>query len=183
MTGIIVVFPRIEDAKNIRNLLQRFGFEVVAVCTTGAGAILAADNLDSGIVVSGFRFPDMLYTGICDCLSPGIEFVLIASDGLLEESRESDIICLSMPIRAKDLIETVEMISANIARRIRREKAKPRIRSEKEKATISKAKIVLMERNHLTEEEAHKYMQKTSMDSGTNLLETAQMILSLMDNL
>jgi response regulator NasT len=36
-----------------------------------------------------------------------------------------------------------------------------------------------MERNNMTEEEAHRYMQKTSMDSGTDLVETAQMILSL----
>ena len=38
-----------------------------------------------------------------------------------------------------------------------------------------------MERNHMTEEEAHRYLQKTSMDSGTNLVETAQMLLTLMD--
>ncbi|HCO28049.1 MAG TPA: antitermination regulator, partial [Lachnospiraceae bacterium] len=39
---------------------------------------------------------------------------------------------------------------------------------------------VLMARNHMTEEEAHRYLQKTSMDSGTNMVETAQMILMLM---
>ncbi|MFR3319996.1 MAG: ANTAR domain-containing protein [Lachnospiraceae bacterium] len=33
----------------------------------------------------------------------------------------------------------------------------------------------------MTEEEAHRYLQKTSMDSGTNLVETAQMLLTLMD--
>lgn len=37
-----------------------------------------------------------------------------------------------------------------------------------------------MERNHLSEEEAHRYIQKSSMDSGTNMVETAQMILMLM---
>mgnify|MGYP000556223929 CR=1 FL=1 len=37
-----------------------------------------------------------------------------------------------------------------------------------------------MERNYLTEEEAHKYLQKCSMDSGTNLVETAQMVLTLL---
>ena len=36
-----------------------------------------------------------------------------------------------------------------------------------------------MERNHMTEEEAHRYLQKTSMDSGTNLVETAQMLLDV----
>ena len=36
MTGIVVVFPRMEDARGIRNLLVRSGFSVHAVCTTGA---------------------------------------------------------------------------------------------------------------------------------------------------
>ena len=33
----------------------------------------------------------------------------------------------------------------------------------------------------MTEEEAHRYLQKASMDSGTNMLETAQMVLTIMD--
>ena len=35
-------------------------------------------------------------------------------------------------------------------------------------------------KNHMTEEEAHRYIQKCSMDSGTNLVETAQMVLTLL---
>ena len=45
---------------------------------------------------------------------------------------------------------------------------------------FSEAKALLMERNKLTEEEDHQYMQKRSMDNGTGLTETAQMILSLL---
>ena len=30
------------------------------------------------------------------------------------------------------------------------------------------------------EEEAHRYIQKSSMDNGTNMVETAQMILTLL---
>ena len=40
--------------------------------------------------------------------------------------------------------------------------------------------LILGQRNNLTEEEAHRYMQKRSMDNGTGLTETAQMILSLL---
>lgn len=43
---------------------------------------------------------------------------------------------------------------------------------------IAEAKALLMERNNMTEEEAHRYIQKRSMDNGTGLTETAQMILS-----
>ena len=36
-----------------------------------------------------------------------------------------------------------------------------------------------MRRNGMAEPEAHKYLQKCSMDSGTGLLEAAQMVLEL----
>mgnify|MGYP002618652292 FL=1 len=52
-------------------------------------------------------------------------------------------------------------------------------RTEEEKKILWEAKAVLMERNHMTEEEAHRYIQKCSMDSGTSLTETAQMVLSM----
>ena len=32
----------------------------------------------------------------------------------------------------------------------------------------------------MTEADAHRYLQKCSMDSGTNLVETAQMVLTLL---
>ena len=47
---------------------------------------------------------------------------------------------------------------------------------------IDAAKKLLMDRNSMTEEEAHRYMQKCSMDSGTNLVETAEMVFALMMN-
>ena len=45
---------------------------------------------------------------------------------------------------------------------------------------VDEAKKLLIERNHMTEEEAHRYIQKCSMDSGTNMAEMAQMVLSMM---
>src|SRR5699024_12135453 len=61
-----------------------------------------------------------------------------------------------------------------------RKKKQPKKRSQREENYIRNAKFLLMERNHLSEEEAHRYIQKSSMDSGTNMVETAQMILMLM---
>ena len=45
---------------------------------------------------------------------------------------------------------------------------------------IRKAKELLMTRNNMSEEEAHRYLQKSSMDSGANMVETAEMVLSIM---
>ena len=50
-----------------------------------------------------------------------------------------------------------------------------------EKELILKAKALLMDRNTMTEPEAYRYIQKCSMDSGTNIVETAEMVLSIMN--
>ena len=64
--------------------------------------------------------------------------------------------------------------------RMAKKARKPKRRSEREDNYIKNAKVLLMERNHLSEEEAHRYIQKSSMDNGTNMVETAQMILTLL---
>ena len=107
--------------------------------------------------------------------------LLVASQKYLSECSNQNIVTVSMPIKVHDLIDTLQMMADAIARRRRKRKAVPRGRSDEERALITQAKELLMERNNLTEEEAHRYIQKCSMDSGTNMVETAQMVLSIMN--
>lgn len=180
MTNIIIALPKLEDAKGIKNLLVRNGFHVEGVCTTGAQAISQADGLNDGIVICSYKLTDMVYSELLECLPPGFEMLLMASDRLLSQCEGSGIVCLSMPLKVHDLVSTVAMMSEGIVRRRRREKLRPKVRSAEEETFIREAKRLLMDRNHMTEEEAHRYLQKCSMDSGTNLAETAQMVLTMM---
>lgn len=180
MINIIVVLPKLEDARGIRGLLMKNGFQVNAVCTTGAQVLSKADELNDGIVICGYRLPDMMYAELHDCLPKGFEMLLLASRGVLNECVGNDIVCLEMPLKVHDLINTVAMMSQAVARRRRRAKQKPRERSPEEEALIREAKELLMNRNNMDEEEAYRYIQKCSMDSGTNMVETAQMVLVMM---
>ncbi|WMJ89508.1 ANTAR domain-containing response regulator [Anaerocolumna sp. MB42-C2] len=180
MPGIIIAFPKIEDATSIKNALVRNGFEVNATCTTGAQVVGITNELDDGIVICGYRFSDMHYRELNNYLPKGFEMLLIASATKLEECTDNNIVCLSMPIKMQDLLNTLQMMSYNYLKKKKKLKDKPKPRSEGDKAIIAKAKLVLMERNNMTEEEAHRYIQKNSMDTGTNMVEMAEMILSLM---
>lgn len=180
MTNIIVVLPKLEDAKGIKNVLVRNGLRVTGICTTGAQAISQADGLHDGIVICSYKLMDMLYSELHECLPAGFEMLLMASQHLISECYGNDIVCLSMPLKVNDLINTTNMMMEEIERRRRRNKLKPKVRNAEEEASIQQAKEILMVRNHMTEEEAHRYLQKCSMDSGTNIVETAQMVLSMM---
>lgn len=180
MTRIIVALPKIEDAKSIKNLLVRNGFDVAAVCSSGAQVLSQIDNLNDGIVISGYRLPDMLYAELRDYLPGGFEMLLLASQPLLMECTGSNIMCLGMPLKVHDLLNTIEMMTNSIAYKRKKSKAKPKERKPEEVAMINEAKCLLMSRNNMTEEEAHRYIQKCSMDSSRNMVETAQMILAVM---
>lgn len=181
MTGIIVVFPKLENAKGIKGLLAKSGFSVQGVCTTGAQAVSLANELEAGIVVCGYKFPDMMYHELKEYLPPQFEMLLVVSKQVWEQCQEEHVMCLEMPVKAHELIQTLEMMVEASERRRRRNKRKPVQRNNEEKDIIRQAKELLMERNNLVEEEAHRYIQKCSMDSGTNMVETAQMILSMMN--
>ena len=183
MTSVIVLFQRLEEARGIRNLLVRNGFDVAQVCTQGSHALSIADDLINGIVVCGYKFSDMLYSEVKECLPPGFEMLLVASGSILANEDIEGIVALETPVKAHDLVDIVEVMVAEAERRKKKGRMTPKKRSEEEKQLIDEAKALLMDRNHMTEEEAHKYLQKCSMDSGTNLVETVQMVIRMMQDM
>ncbi len=180
MTSLVVVFPKAEDARNIRRLLMRGGYDVAAVCTSGAQALSAADRLGSGIMVCGYRYPDMLYTELFENLPSSFGMLLVASPRVIGEGVADGVASVTMPLHAAELFESLDGLETELVRRRRKRRTVPLQRTDREKQVIQEAKEMLMEKNGISEEEAHRYLQKTSMDSGTNLVETAQMVLALM---
>ena len=179
MTNIIVAFSKQGDAKNIKNILMRNGFEVVAICTSGAQVLNSLEGLNGGIVVSGYRFEDMMYQDVREDMPKGVEMLLVASPNRFGGIMPQDIMCLPMPLKVHDLVSTLEMMCQAQIQRRKKMRRQPLVRSEEENQLILEAKQLLMERNHMSEAEAHRYIQKCSMDSGTNMVETAQMVISL----
>lgn len=180
MVGIIVAFPSKDNAANIRNLLVRNGINVTGVCTSGAQAIHYADTVDEGIVICGYKLKDMMYTDLREYLPKEFEILLIASQDKWSNGEVEGVMGLSMPLKAYDFINTMEMMLQNLERRRKKRKQEKKSRSPQQQALIKQAKELLMTRNNMSEEEAHRYLQKSSMDSGTNIVETAEMVLSVM---
>lgn len=175
VVGIIVAFPKPEDSRAIRSLLSRNGFNVVANCTTGASAINRADDIGEGIIITGYKLPDMLYSDIVDNVGDNFEVILLASKSRLMEDN-TGVATLEMPLKVRDLINSVEMMENQILAKRHKKKGKPGARSPKDQAIINQAKEALMTVQNLTEEQAHRYLQKNAMDSGCTMVEVAKMV-------
>lgn len=72
------------------------------------------------------------------------------------------------------LINSVETFVGIIERRKHRAKRTP-----EEEKIIRDAKAYLMEIHRMSEEQAHRFIQKRSMDTGAKFIDTARMILNI----
>lgn len=179
MINIIVVFPKKEIALRIKNILVKNGYGVSAVCLTGARVMQVAEQMDAAVIISGIRFADMLYYELKECLSDNFDMLVVGNRHQWEEYGGDDVIFLPLPMKGFDLVDTVADMLTDMNRRMKKNKGKPKIRSADDQGIINRAKMLLMESGSYTEEEAHRYLQKQSMDSGTNMVETAYMVLDM----
>ena len=180
MANIVIAFPKMEDAIGIKNLLVRNGYPVTAVCTSGANVLSTIDDYNDGIVVCGYKLTDMLFSELRANMAGDFEMILLASAGKISDADCEGVVPELMPLKAADFVNTVAMLSMNIARKKKKRKNIPKTRSDEDLREIDRAKKILMEKNNMTEQEAHRYIQKISMDSGTGMAETAQMVIRIM---
>lgn len=159
--------------------MNRNGYDDILAYNSASQVIAAANESDGGIVLCGYKLADMHYSELYRYLPREFRMLLVASAAKLQECSIGGILCLPMPIHSVEMVNTIETMLIELSRPARKRKRyQPKLRTDEEKKIIDDAKALLMERNKLSEEEAHKYIQKLSMDSGNNLVETAQMILA-----
>ena len=94
---------------------------------------------------------------------------MVASQSQLDLVQNPEILRLSAPASRSELLGAVEELLAQVH-------AQPLGRSQEERDCIVQAKAKLMTEG-LSEEEAHRTLQKKSMAAGVKLAQAARMIL------
>ena len=178
--NLIVAFPKLENAKSIRSILIRGGFSVSAVCTSGAHALQYANELGDGILVCASQLRDVTYRELYQDLPPYFAMLLLTTQHGCSQMEDSGIVCLSMPLKVPELLRTVEEMEDAAAWEKKRRRGKIKQRSDREREIVQEAKELLMARKGMAEEEAYRYIQKNSMDSGVGMTETARKLLTIM---
>ena len=180
MGCILISMPKFEDAGHIQRIVSGSGFwDRVYICESGNEILRTVEDRDVSLVICTKRLSDMGYEELSTYLPAHVNMVLLTKDAGLEPF-SSNIIKLLMPFKPDDLKDTLSMLLPGSFALGRKQKPKPKPqRSEEEKKLIEKAKLILMDRNGMTEPEAFRYIQKSSMDMGRTMTESAQMILLL----
>ena len=174
MEQIVVAFPTEEPRRRVLRLLESGGFPCAARCTSGGEVIRTVRNLGHAAVICGFQFRDMAASELAARLGNRAELLVLASAARLDFCEGENLIKLPLPASRAEFFASLETLCR---REPWRSQSPPPQRSEEDRQLIRRAKEVLMEVNRMSEAEAHRFLQKYSMDAGLKLTETARMFL------
>ena len=174
MERIVVAFSNEEAQRRILRLLESAGCSPAACCASGGEAIRTVRKLGGAVVVCGFKFRDMTASEVAASLRGTAVLLVLASAAHLDFCEGENLFKLPTPAARSDFFATLDMICRQEARRSRRA---PPQRDEEEVRLIRRAKELLMGVNRMSEAEAHRFLQKRSMDAGLKLAETARLVL------
>lgn len=177
---IIIALSNIETAKKLNNLLMQEGYDIIAICTSGNELIRLVMQNPPDLVLVGYKFKDMSLLDVYETLVDTTSFLAIVNEpyrSYIEE--DTDIYCIGTKISNVLLTNAIDLIFQS-KRRIAKlkQKVEKLEHTLEDRKLIEKAKGQLMVTSGITENEAFRYMQKLSMDSGRRMKDIASLILS-----
>lgn len=174
MEHVIVAFESAKSCERIREILESSGTAACVVCRSAAEVKRTVSKQRVTTVVCGFKLPDEPAQALFEDLPSSCAMLMVAVQNLLDLVQNDDIFLLASPVSKGDLIASVRML---IQMGHRLEKFIRPQRTGEEVAIIREAKALLMDRHGMTEEQAHRFLQKKSMDSGAKMVQTAKLVL------
>ncbi len=174
MERIIVAFSSEEAQKRVARLLASEGWEAAALCASGAEVMRAVGKLGSAAVICGFHLRDMTAGTLAADLRGRAALMVMAKGACLELCGGENLYKLPTPASRGDFFAALNVLLEFESSRLRRPASQ---RREEEQRIIRRAKELLMDVNRMSEEEAHRFLQKRSMDSGIRLAEVAQSVV------
>jgi len=171
---VVVAFENESNCRRVCTALESSGSFSCIPCHSAGEVRRLLGKQQIGVVVCGYKLADATAEELCGDLPVTVCMLLMASQSQLELCQCDDLFRLPTPASRSDLAASVTML-AQMSRKMER-LTRPR-RSSGERLLLEEAKAVLMERRGMTEEQAHRYIQKKSMDAGFKMAQTARLIL------
>lgn len=178
MVRTVVAFNKQETLDSISSLLEDSGISVRYRCRTGPEVIRAVKKMGGGVVICYYKLLDVMADQIAYELQ-GIADVLVAAKPVyLDLCENESLFKIPMPIRTGEFIGSVNVLLQLDQKRSKAELPK---RSEDDELLIIQAKQLLMDNSGMSEPQAHRYLQKKSMETSSKMTDTAKLILKAFD--
>ncbi len=175
MEQVIVAFERESNAKKIKETLESAGVAACIICRSTAEVKRLVYKMNLSAIICGFKLSDGSCESLRSDLPDDCAMLMVAVQGQLEMVEGESLFKLAAPMKKSDLLDSVRMLlqlSHGVMTGHRHR------RTEEEQNLVEQAKRILMGRHGMTEGEAHRFLQKRSMDNGIKLTDTARMVLT-----
>ncbi len=174
MERIVLAFVKDETADKVRRMVEGSGYEVCAVYHSKAELLRSVSDSDDLLVIMSYRMRDGSADEVCDELYPNIPVMALVKAEQADFIENENVFSVVLPMNRAKLRKSLDMMAGSIARR----RHKPQ-RTEEDKRVIELAKKRLMDEHNMTEMQAHRFIQKRSMDTGGKFVDTARVILEM----
>ena len=170
---------------DLKEMLEEEGYDVCGEAGDGDSAVRLARELRPELVILDVQMP--LKDGIAaakdiagERIAPVVILTAFSQRELVEKAREAGAMAyLVKPFQKKDLLPTVEMAMSRFAEIVQLETEVSDLQGRLEaRKTIERAKGVLQSEHGLSEPEAFRWIQQTSMNRRTTMKAVAEQVLS-----
>ena len=174
MDTVIVAFENDNMSRQFGDLLENNGIARCLICHSGDQVRRSLSRQPVYCVVCGAHLTDGPAEWLAEDLPPFCSMLVVGPQHVLDACGGRDIYKLATPIRREEALCTVRLL-LQFGRRMER-LLRPR-RSPGEREVVERAKALIMERKGIGEDEAHRLLQKRSMDEGARLIQTARKVI------
>ena len=175
METVIVAFENAAMGQRFSELLENSGTARCLTCHSGDQVRRHLSKQQIYCVVCSPHLTDGPAEWLYEDLPPPCSLLLVGPKHMLDACSSRDVYKLTTPIRKEEALCTVNLL-LQFGRRTER-LLRPR-RSPGEREMVEKAKRLLMDRRNISEDEAHRLLQKRSMDAGCRLIQTARQVVA-----
>ncbi len=181
---VMIAINEMDAANQMKQVLAQNGFHVLSVCTSGSQAIQKVRMLRPDLLIVNFELPDTTGLEVAKLLAyDKLCTVILLMNKSQTEYAESfrgnlDVVCLNKPFNRTVLIRTIDLILSSKQQIKRLEAEVEDLKEDLEtRKMVDRAKGLLMKKLGLSEMEAHRKIQKQSMDHGKSIRDVAKNII------
>ncbi len=170
---------------DLREMLQEEGYEVVGEAGDGEMAVALATKLRPDLVILDVKMPKMdgIEAGAKiakERIAPVVILTAFSQRDLVERAREAGAMAYVVkPFQKKDLLPTIEMAMSRFTEIVSLEAEVEDLQGRLEaRKIIERAKGVLQTEHKMTEPDAFRWIQRTSMNQRRTMRAVAEAVLS-----
>lgn len=166
---IFIAFANKNTALAVAKTVIAAGKNVASVTLSANALRERISYYSGGIIICGCRFHDENINTLAEDIPEGFRIITVGSSQQLAEVGDPRVLKLAVPLNSADLLAYIDMLT---------EEERRSSRTPQENAIINKAKRSLINTRRMTEDQAHRFLEQKSMETGQSMVRIAERILS-----